>query len=336
MVTIKAIAARCGCSPATVSKALNGAPDVGRDMVKKIRSAAAEMGYIPNGAARALKTARTYNLGLLFQEFSHSGLAHEFFSLMLNGFKSRAEELGYDISFISSHLEGRGFSYVEHARYRKFDGVAVITVNYDDPAVRELAESDIPTVTVDYEFPGRGCVMSDNDQGVADLVQYVHSMGHRRIAFIHGEQTAVTRTRLAAFFRTCGQLGVPVPKGYVIEGVYHDPDFAAVATERLLNMPEPPTCILYPDDISYMGGLEAAERRGLSIPEDVSAVGYDGIAMSQFLRPSLTTMRQNAPLMGARAAEELSRAVTEGRAYSPERIVIPGVLLAGETVKRLK
>ena len=58
--------------------------------------------------------------------------------------------------------------------------------------------------------------------------------------------------------------------------------------------------------------------------------------MSQFLRPSLTTMRQNAPLMGARAAEELSRAVTEGRAYSPERIVIPGVLLAGETVKRLK
>lgn len=335
MVTIKAIAERCGCSPATVSKALNGAPDVSREMVRKIRAAAGEMGYIPNAAARALKTARTYSFGVLFKESSQTGLAHEFFSLMLNGFKSRAEELGYDISFVSGRLGSREVTYAEHARYRNYDGVAIITALYDEPQVRELAESGIPTVTVDYEYNGCGCVLSDNVRGIRDLVEYVYGMGHRKIAFIHGESTAVTRSRVAGFYRTCAALGVPVPEGYVQPGLFHDPDASARATGRLLALADPPTCILYPDDVSYLGGLKAAEELGLSIPEDISAVGYDGIVMGQLLHPRLTTLRQEAELMGRTAAEELSRAVGEGKAYLPGKTVIPGHLLPGQTVKRL-
>ena len=335
MVTIKAIAERCGCSPATVSKALNGAPDVGHEMVRKIRAAAAEMGYIPNAAARALKTARTYSFGVLFKENSQAGLAHEFFSLMLNGFKSRAEELGYDISFVSSRLGSREVTYTEQARYRNYDGVAIITAIFDEPQVRELAESGIPTVTVDYEYNGCGCVLSDNVRGMRDLVEYVYSMGHRRIAFIHGENTAVTRARVAGFYRTCAQLGISVPAGYVQPAVFHGPEASGEATRRLMALEERPTCILYPDDVSYLGGLKAVEEMGLSIPEDVSAAGYDGVVMSQLLHPRLTTLRQEAALLGVKAAEELARAVSEGKSYLPGRVVIAGELIPGETVRRL-
>ena len=335
MVTIRAVAERCGCSPATVSKALNGAPDVGHEMVQRIRAAAAEMGYIPNAAARTLKTARTYSFGVLFKEASQAGLAHEFFSLMLNGFKRRAEELGYDISFISNRLGEQELTYTGHVRYRHYDGVAVITAIYEQPQVRELIESGIPTVTVDDEFHGCGCVLSDNVQGVRDLVGYVHGMGHRKIAFIHGENTSVTRIRVASFYRACADLGLQVPEEYVQPAVFHDPPSSGEATRRLMALPDRPTCILYPDDISYLGGLKALEEMGLSVPEDVSAAGYDGIFLSQLLRPRLTTMRQDADLMGVRAAEELARAVSEGRAYLPARVVIPGELLPGQTVKRL-
>ncbi len=335
MVTIKAIARQCGCSPATVSKALNGAPDVGHEMMCRIRAAAEEMGYIPNAAARALKTARTYNFGVLFREGSRTGLAHEFFSLVLNGFQRRSEELGYDISFIGTRLGDRDYTYAEHARYRNYDGVAVITIPDADPPIRELVDSGIPTVTVDHEFNGCGCVMSDNVQGMRDLVSYVYAMGHRKIAFIHGETTVVTRVRVAAFCRVCAELGLPVPEGYLVPGVFHDPAASAAATRELMALRDRPTCIFYPDDISYLGGLQAIEEMGLSVPEDVSAVGYDGIFLGQQLRPKLTTLRQQADLMGVRAAEELARAVSEGRTYLPGRIVIPGQLLPGETVRRL-
>ena len=335
MVTIKAIAQRCGCSPATVSKALNGAPDVGHEMVERIRAAAEEMGYVPNAAARALKTARTYSFGVLFREGSRTGLAHEFFSLVLNGFKRRSEELGYDISFIGTRLGGRDYTYAEHARYRNYDGVAVITVMEADPQIQDLVDSGIPTVTVDHEFSGCGCVMSDNVKGIRDLVEYVYGMGHRRLALIHAENTAVTRVRVAGFYRACADLGVQVREEYVLPGVFHDPPSSAEATRRLLALDERPTCIFYPDDISYLGGLAVIEEMGLSVPEDVSAVGYDGIFLGQQLRPRLTTLRQEADLLGVRAAEELSRAVNEGKAYLPARVVIPGSLLTGETVRQL-
>lgn len=336
VVTIREVAEQCGCSPATVSKALNGAPDVGRDMVEKIRAVAAELGYIPNSAARALKTSRTYSFGLLFRENSKKGLAHEFFSLMLNGFKRRSEELGYDISFISRRLGDKYYSYAEHARYRRFDGIAIITIDYTDPQVQELVESGIPTVTVDEQFGGCGCVMSDNVHGVQDLVNYVCGLGHRRIAFIHGEDNLVSNVRVEAFRKTCRKLGVDVPEEYLLGARFHDPDGAGECTRRLMALETPPTCIFYQDDVSYLGGLHALHEMGLSVPEDVSAVGYDGIGLAQQIRPRLTTLRQNADLMGAQTAEELARAVREGEDYLPRRIVIPGRLMPGETVKDLR
>ena len=335
MVTIKMIAKKCGYSPATVSKALNGAPDISTETAEFIKKTAAEMGYTPNSAARALKTSRSYNFGVLFEDATNSGLTHEFFSHILESFKHRAEDLGYDISFISDRLGGREVSYTEHAHYRSCDGVMIASVEYTDPAVVELANSGIPVVSIDYIFENCGSVQSDNIQGMRDLVTYIHSQGHRKIAFIHGEETAVTRQRIASFYRTCRELGLEIPEEYVVSGFFHDPAASGLATRKLLELKNPPTCILYPDDISYIGGMTEIERLGLSVPDDISVAGYDGIKMSQYLRPRLTTLRQDAEQMGRIAAEELARAVEEGKLYLPSRIVIPGKLLPGDTVRKI-
>lgn len=336
MVTIRMIAKQCGCSTATVSKALNGASDVSAETAERIRKTAQEMGYTPNSAARALKTSRSYNFGVLLEINTSLGLTHEFFARILNSFKTRAEELGYDISFISDRLGGREITYTEHARYRNCDGVLIASVEYNDPAVLELVNSGIPVVTVDYVFEHCGSVQSDNVRGMQDLVRYVHSLGHRRIAFIHGEETPVTKIRVASFYRTCRELGLEIPDAWVLPGVYHDTTVAAALTRQLLELPNPPSCILYPDDIAYIGGMNEIERMGLSIPSDVSAAGYDGLNVSRILRPKLTTVFQDAECIGTAAAEELAKAVEEGKVYIPGRIVIPGKLLPGSSVSQIK
>ena len=335
MTTIRMIAEKCGCSTATVSKALNGAADVSAETAERIRRTASEMGYMPNAAARALKTSRSHNFGVLFEDATNSGLTHEFFSRILNSFKRRAGELGYDISFISDRLGGREISYAEHARYRNCDGVLIATVEHSGPGVLELVDSGIPVVTIDYVFDHCGSVQSDNLQGIRDLVTYIYSMGHRKIAFIHGEDTAVSRIRVAGFYRTCRELGLEVPEEYVVSARYHDPAASGLATRKLLALKDPPTCILYPDDISYIGGMNELEKLGVSVPEDISTAGYDGINISQMLRPRLTTLRQDADQMGAAAAEELARTVEEGKLYIPSRIVVPGTVLPGGTVRRI-
>ncbi len=334
MVTIRMIAKQCGCSTATVSKALNGAPDVSAETAERIRKTAQEMGYIANSAARALKTSRSYNFGVLFEDATNSGLTHEFFSRILNSFKHRSEELGYDISFISDRLGGRDISYAEHARYRNCDGVLIASVEFNDPGVLELVNSGIPVVTIDYVFEHCGSVQSDNVQGMRELVRHIHSLGHEHIAFIHGEETAVTKIRVASFYRTCRELGLNIPEDYVIGAFYHDPTCAEEATRQLLALKQRPTCIIYPDDISILGGLNELERQGISIPQEICVAGYDGIKFSQILRPKLTTLYQDAEAMGTSAAEELAKSVEEGKLYIPGRIVIPGRVLPGATVIR--
>ncbi len=335
MVTIKMIAKECGYSVATVSKALNGAPDISAETRERIRKIASEMGYMPNAAARMLKTSRSYNFGVLFEDQANKGLTHLFFSQILNSFKHRAEELGYDISFISEHMGGREVSYVEHARYRNCDGVIIASVDYTEHAVVDLVNSGIPVVTIDYVFDNCASVISDNVQGMADLVNYVYRMGHRKIAYVYGDDTAVTRQRVASFCRSCKELGLEIPDEYMVQSLYVNAQAAEAATKKLLDLPNPPTCILYPDDLSQFGALNELDHRGLSVPEDISIVGYDGIEIGQMLKPRLTTLKQDPERIGELAAEELTRSVEEGRAYIPKRLVVPGKLLPGETVKDL-
>lgn len=162
MVSMKDIAQRCGVSVATVSKALNGQQDIGEDTRRRICIAAEKMGYMTNSAARALKTNRTYNLGVLFVDERHSGLAHEYFSAVLESFKAEAEAHGYDITFLNHNVGGKPTTYLQHCRYRGLDGVVIACVDFNHPQVQELVDSGLPLVTIDHVFNNRLAVTSDN------------------------------------------------------------------------------------------------------------------------------------------------------------------------------
>ena len=181
MVSMKDIAKKCGVSIATVSKALNGQKDIGEETRKRICAVAEEMGYMANSVARALKTNRSYNLGMLLVDERRSGLGHEYFSTIIEGFKAEAESHGYDITFINSHVGDQPTSYVKHCRYRGLDGVLVACVNFEDPRIQELAASNIPLVTIDYCFDSHTAVLSDNTSGVETLVRYAYNKGHAAI-----------------------------------------------------------------------------------------------------------------------------------------------------------
>lgn len=333
MVSMKDIAKRCGVSIATVSKALNGQPDIGEETRSRICAAAAEMGYMTNSAARALKTNRTYNLGVLFVDESRSGLSHEYFSSLLESFKVEAESHGYDITFINHNVGGKPTSYLQHCLYRGLDGVIIACVDFTDTRVEEMVNSGIPLVTIDHVFNNRLAVISDNVSGVETLVRYVYSKGHRKLAFLHGEDTTVTRRRLTGFYRACEELGLEIPDEYVRACVYHDPDRCAQATRELLALPDRPTCILFPDDFSFIGGLNVLNELGLRIPEDISAVGYDGIHLAKVMR--LTTYSQNTRELGRVAAKKLISLIERPKTTLTDQIMVSGTLMEGISVRQL-
>ena len=332
VATLKEIAAICNVSVASVSKALNFAPDIGQETAERIRTVAAELGYHPNAAARALKTNRTYNLGVLFQD-KNGGLAHDYFVHVLNAVKSTAESRGYDITFISRDIGGMPMTYLEHCRYRGCDGVVIANVDFADPAVLELASSDIPLVSIDFVFDGKGAVISDNTRGMSELLYYVYEKGHRKIAFIHGEATAAaTKARMASFYKTCENLGIPVPEEWILQGAFHNPKPCAEMVGQLLAGKDCPTCIFCPDDISAIGAITEIEKNGLSVPRNISVVGYDGIPLSQKVNPVLTTLQQDSEAIGRTAVEMVLEAIENPKTYLPRQIIIPGHLQEGASV----
>ena len=263
MVSLKTIAERCGVSTATVSKALNDHKDISEATRKRVRQVADELGYFPNAAARALKTNRSYNIGVLFEEEAGRGLTHEYFSGVLNGLKKQAEKLGYDITFINTCFENRKMSYYDHCRYRNFEGVAIVC---------------------------------------------------------------------ACFFLAVDELGLELPENYIRTANYLEIQGAAEQTKELLNLPNPPSCIIYPDDTSLIGGRNVIIKRGMKIPQDISVAGYDGTMMSQLLYPKLTTISQNTELIGEEAAKRLIGTIEKPKTTLVERVVIEGCLIPGQSV----
>ncbi len=335
MVSIKEIAKKCNVSVASVSKALNGYSDIGEETRKLILNTAAQMGYLPNSSARILKTKRSYNLGVLFMDEARSGLTHDYFNHVLEGFRKEAEERGYDITFTSGNISGQKMSYYEHCRYRGVDGVVAACIDFYTGEVQELMRSDIPIVTIDHVFDGRIAVVSNNIQGMADLAGYIYEQGHRKIAYIHGEDSSVTRDRVCSFYRTLQGKGLEIPDEYMRTVPYRNADKAAAATAELLELADPPTCILYPDDFSAIGGINEIRERGLRIPEDISIAGYDGIHIARLLEPKLTTLCQDTEEIGRMAAEKLISLIENPKTTLIDKFTVEGVLFKGASVKKI-
>lgn len=336
MVSMKDISKRCGVSVATVSKALNDHSDIGEATKLQIKKIAKEMGYFPNSSARALKTNRTYNLGVLFADEAGSGLRHDYFASVLDSFKVAAESRGYDLTFINCNKSSKGrqtMSFLEHSLYRGVDGVVAACIKFDEDEVIELINSKLPVVTIDHIFSDHISILSDNVKGIHDILDYLYKMGHRRIAYIHGADSSVTKSRLASFYKSMEDLGLPVVDDYVKNGIYRDTISSAKLTKELMSLKVPPSVILYPDDYSAIGGINAINELGLSIPDDISIVGYDGISVAKMLKPTITTIEQDTNALGTLAAERLISLIERPKSTIIENILVEGKLFEGGSVK---
>lgn len=330
MVTIKTIAQHCGLSTAAVSRAINHLPGVSAENAELVRKVAKELGYYPNVAARTLKTNRSKSIGVLYQNL----FGHEFFSHVLEGIHRGAVSNGYELVFLNN---ATNMPYIDYARQRQCDGVIIVQSHFDLDSVMTLIDSDLPTVSIENVHPGISTITSDNIGAMEEAIHYLHDeLGHSRIAFIHGEICQVTNERIAGFFRGCRACGITVPDEYLRPSEFRTPYLSGDITQELLALPTPPTCILYPDDISCLGGITEIERQGLHVPDDIGVFGFDGVALSRAVRPQLTTYVQDAIQMGTCAIQEVIDAIEDPRCHIARVISIKGKLQQGGTVINLK
>ncbi len=315
MVSLKDIAEACGVSVATVSKALNNHSDVSQSRREQIKKKANELGYLPNMAAKALKTKSTHDIGILFADAHNSGLTHPFFSEVLEGLKSEAEEKGYDLTFINTRSKMNRMSYLEHCLYRNVDGVVIACVDFLQPEVVELAQSRLPVVTIDHLMDSCATISSNNLGGMQKLTE-----------------SSVTSARMAGFYRTLEAHGIDIPDHYVVESPYLDDELSYEKTKELLALPERPTCIMYPDDYTCIGGMNAIREAGLRIPEDISVTGYDGVQIARMMSPKITTVKQNMRLIGQMAADKVIELIEKPRTAMRSNRIIDGEIFEGESV----
>ncbi len=335
MVTLKDIARECKVSFSTVSKALKGSPEISIETTEFIKKKAQEMGYHPNIAARSLRTNRTYDIGVIFEDKTGAGFQHQYFATIISGIQKVAFQKGYEMTFVGGDST-KNYDYYSHALARNYDGLAILSCDFTSSGITGLVKSEIPTVSLDYFYDlDHAAVMSDYTAGINELLEYVISMGHKKIAMIHGEKTWVTDERIQAFNKVCKAHGIDVPAEYFAEGLYHDPVTSSAATEVFLSLPEPPTCIFYPDDYAALGGIRELTSRGLTPGKDISIVGYDGIALTSMMIPPLTTYEQNGETIGRVMAEALINKIENPENFVPKKEMITGRLIKGGTVVKL-
>ena len=336
-VKLADIAERVGVSTVTVSKALSGQKGVSEEVREKIRSIAEELGYQQPSAARKSQNQKSYNIGILISE----RFLDKYESFYWQMYQSVATRATAKECF--TMLEVIGMSEEENGRMpklvqeRKVDGIIVIGKMMDDYLQHLNTEAGIPVIYLDY-YNGREAsdsVISNSYYGTYELTYYLYRMGHRKIAYIHGDDTSVTKNRLGSFYRTLQRLGIEEPDEYVKPSFYRDADLAGERTGELLDLKDPPTCILYPDDYAAMGGINEIRERGLRIPEDISVAGYDGINIAQVLEPKLTTLCQDTAAIGRIAAERLIELIEHPKTTVIEKYTVDGTLFKGASVKTL-
>ncbi|MDP9729545.1 LacI family DNA-binding transcriptional regulator [Alicyclobacillus tolerans] len=308
MTTIYDIAKRAGVSPTTVSKVLNGYPDVSLKTRGKVQRIMSELGYQPSAAARSLATNRSMTVGVFFQDHVNSGLRHPFLHDVLASFKDVVGGKGYDLLLFSdAERENFPSGFEARAKHRDVDGLLLVGVPRTDPGLVALARSRIPVVSIDLDLIGSRAsyLMSDNLGGTRAAMSFLLNNGHRKIAFI-GDRlgTKPGHDRMLGYQQSLQELDLPFRSEWMLDG-----DFTEVsgyeAMKKLLQVSELPTAVFCASDMMAIGAFRALQEVGKKPGQDISVMGFDDIELARYVTPSLTTVRQNKEEMGRLAAFEL-------------------------------
>ncbi|MFO7584704.1 MAG: LacI family DNA-binding transcriptional regulator [Anaerolineales bacterium] len=329
-VTLKAVAAHAGVSYQTVSKVLNGQLQVAPETRQRIMDAVRELDYRPNQIARSMRARRSFMIGYSWVQTSPDQVNHvldQFLSSMVR----EAEAAGYHLlPFPFREGEEQVDDYQELIDTGRVDGFVLSSVNYNDPRIEFLMQRAFPFVAFgrsnpELDFP---YVDVDGADGLRQATFHLIENGHQRIgAIAWPHDSRVGNERMRGYFDAMQSAGLEVLPDWIVrgEGTF---EFGREAVFRLMDLPleQRPTALVTLNDTQAIGATHAARERGLEIGRDLAIVGFDDAPMSQYLFPSLTTVRQPIREAGRKCVEILIAQI-EGKAPTEAQILLSPKLI---------
>jgi DNA-binding LacI/PurR family transcriptional regulator len=334
--TLDEVAARAGVGRGTVSRVVNGSPQVSPRARARVEEAIAELGYVPNRAARALVTQRTDSVALVVSESEERVFGEPFFAGIVRGISSGLADTTLQLWLAMAQSPAERERVEHHLTAQHVDGVLLLSLHDADPLPTLLEERGLPTV-----LGGRPARMLrpgaqpayfvdvDNAGGARQAVEYLLYRGRREVATIAGPQDmAVGVTRLAGYLEAIQARGEPVADDLVDFGDFSEASGAA-AMRRLLDRRPGLDAVFVASDLMAAGAIRAVRERGRRIPEDVAVVGFEDSAIARQTEPPLTTVHQPVEEMGKQMARLLV-----ARINKTEPVDRPYVLLDTHMVAR--
>jgi len=310
--TIREIARAAGVSIATVSRVINGRPDVSPQTREVVLRVVREHGFSTNRNARALSGGRTGLVGVTLPI-----LEAAYFAVIVSGTAEALYE--HDMRIVlcpTLHQHEREVTLLDRLMHGTTDGAVLMLPEESNAELRALQETGYPFVVVDPRVQldqGIPAVSAANASGARAVVEHLLSLGHRRIGAILGPADWMATTeRLNGYRSALAAAGVLVARDLVVESDFSIESGEAAAAS-LLDLPERPTAIFGFNDNVAIGALRAAEARGLTVPDDLSVVGFDDSEQSGLVTPALTTVRQPLAEMGRMAVSLLLRLLDHQR-----------------------
>lgn len=295
MATIKDIANRLGISVSTVSKGLNGASDISEELRQLVLDTAVEIGY----TTKRMKKEEHKKLCLFIENMDYETVNQFGYEIIL-GFKQAAYRDKWDVVItpVTPALQAME-KYDTYMLKHGFQGAFLVGFALHDDWMGQLASTNIPTALFDnyiHKNPAVGYVGTDNFEGIDMAVDYLASLGHKKIAFLNGSlNSMVSDQRQQAFVDSMQAHGLPVEAelmayGYYVadSAKYHVPNFLAAGA----------TAIMCGNDLIASGVIAECTRRGFSVPSDISVIGFDDLPISAHLTPPLTTVKQDRVELG--------------------------------------
>jgi LacI family transcriptional regulator len=314
-VTRNDVASRAGVPPSTVSYVINNGPrPVSAVARERVLEAIAELGYQPSEVARSLRTRRTMTIGLVIPD-----TANPFYGDVARAVEEVSFEQGYTVVLgHSSHLPERELRYAQVLRSKQVDGVIFHPETPDLSPVHFLGRAGIPTVVLERLVPGYHCIVADDYCGGYMATRHLLDLGHRRIGCVirTGDPTSSV-ARVDGYREALVETGIQPDERFIVGSEF---GYAAgeAAARELLKFPERPTAVIAHNDIMAIGAMKALVEAGLSVPRDVSVVGFDDIALASYVQPPLTTVFYPKQQMGHAAAELLLQLLARGEVSPPK------------------
>ena len=329
---IRTVASLARVSIATVSRTINGSSAVSDKLSKRVWHAIEQLNYFPNTHARSLVSGRSRIVGIIVED-----ITNPFFPELIASFEEFAVAQGYEVLVSTGKIENASQieRIVRRMLERKVEGVAVLTFGSEESVLDQLAMHGIPMVLAEFQVdnPQVRTLEIDYATGIREAVEHLVALGHRKIGFLAGPHTLHSAgTRLHCFQESTAACGLKISKDWIVEAD-HTLNGGVSGMQQLLRLRNRPTAVICSNDMTAIGVLHAAHQAKLSVPEELSVVGLDDIAFTQYTLPPLTTIGLSRHALGRAAFEALYQQAEPGQASAskPNYIVSTKLVLREST-----